>query len=66
MVFLEKPIYRVRLPKKGAWKVCRFKEGGLGQKERGVFEGVHAPMCTMIIEIIPLNVYELIKSYIFS
>ena len=34
-----KPIYRRGLPKKGAWSVCRFKEG-LGKKEGdGIFEG---------------------------
>ena len=39
----------VGLPKKGAWKVCRFKVG-LGKKERGgVFEGVDTPMHTMIV-----------------
>ena len=30
--------YRGGLPKRGAWKVCRFK-GGLARKRGGVFEG---------------------------
>ena len=29
--------------KRGASTVCKFKEGGLGKKERGVFEGVLIP-----------------------
>ena len=32
----EKPIYRGRFPKKGAWTVCKFK-GGLVKKRRWCF-----------------------------
>ena len=44
----EKPIYREDCLKRGAWTICRFKEG-LGKKEgRGVFlKGADTPMHTM-------------------
>ena len=47
-----KPIYRRGLLKKGAWSVCRFKEG-LGKKEGdGVFErgGGWYPQCTLWVQ----------------
>ena len=46
----EKPLYREELPKgEGAWTVCRFRGGGLGERGDGVFEGagVDTPMHTI-------------------
>ena len=45
----KKPIYRGKLPEKGAWTVCRFKRG-LGKKEAVIFlsgGGTDIPIHTM-------------------
>ena len=39
----EKPIYRGDCLKKGAWIVCRFKEGGPWQERGSVFDGELIP-----------------------
>ena len=45
----EKPIQRGIALKKGAWTVCRLKEG-LGKKKRGsIFEWGLIPQCTLCI-----------------
>ena len=46
----KKPLYREDCLKRGALTICRFKGGGLGQKENGgIFEGEGEliPQCTL-------------------
>ena len=39
------------LPKRGAWKVCRFKGGGMSRKRGWCFlRGIDTPMHTMLVD----------------
>ena len=66
----EKPIYRRELPKKCGmvWTVCRFKGGGLGEKEAGgIFEGVgwypNAGYAPPIFSFIFFKFYHLLSGF---